>query len=78
MKSPPAVQETRVRSLGWEDPLEEEMATYSPLAGLSELPVLRSREVTEVVTELNKEQKIQACPQDTEYFHMKRDFAEDR
>ena len=29
-------QETRVRSLGWEDPLEEEMATYSSiLAGKS-------------------------------------------
>ena len=25
----PAVQEARVRSLGWEDPLEEEMATHS-------------------------------------------------
>ena len=24
----PAVQETRVRSLGWEDPLEKEMATH--------------------------------------------------
>ena len=24
-----AVQETRVQSLGWEDPLEKEMATYS-------------------------------------------------
>ena len=24
-----AVQETRVRSLGWEDPLEKEMATHS-------------------------------------------------
>jgi len=23
------VQETQVRSLGWEDPLEKEMATYS-------------------------------------------------
>ena len=23
------MQETRVQSLGWEDPLEEEMATYS-------------------------------------------------
>ena len=23
------MQETRVRSLGWEDPLEEEMATHS-------------------------------------------------
>ena len=25
----PAMQETRVRSLGWEDPLEKEMATQS-------------------------------------------------
>ena len=32
MKNPPArqeTQETRVRSLGWEDPLEEEMVTHS-------------------------------------------------
>ena len=27
VKRLPAVQETRVRSLGWEDPLEKEMAT---------------------------------------------------
>jgi len=25
------MQETEVRSLGWEDPLEEEMATYSSI-----------------------------------------------
>ena len=25
----PMMQETRVRSLGWEDPLEKEMATHS-------------------------------------------------
>ena len=25
----PAVQETQVRTLGWEDPLEKEMATHS-------------------------------------------------
>ena len=25
----PAMQETQVRSLGWEDPLEKEMATHS-------------------------------------------------
>ena len=32
-KNPPAVQETRIWSLGWEDPLEEGMAThYSILA----------------------------------------------
>ena len=29
IKNLPAVQETRVRSLGWEDPLEKEMATHS-------------------------------------------------
>ena len=29
VKHLPAVQETQVRSLGWEDPLEEEMATHS-------------------------------------------------
>ena len=29
IKNPPAVQETRVRSLGREDPLYEEMATHS-------------------------------------------------
>ena len=29
VNSPPARQETQIWSLGWEDPLEEEMATYS-------------------------------------------------
>ena len=29
VKNLPARQETRVRSLGWEDPLEKEMATHS-------------------------------------------------
>ena len=27
-KNPPAMQEMQVQSLGWEDPLEEEMATH--------------------------------------------------
>ena len=31
VKNPPAMQETRVRSLGWEDPLEEGMATHSSI-----------------------------------------------
>jgi len=31
MKNLPAVQETRVRSLGWEDPLEKGMATHSSI-----------------------------------------------
>ena len=29
VKNLPAMHETQVRSLGWEDPLEEEMATHS-------------------------------------------------
>ena len=29
VKSPLAIWETQVQSLGWEDPLEKEMATYS-------------------------------------------------
>ena len=31
VKNPPAIQETRVQSLGREDPLEEEMATHSSI-----------------------------------------------
>ena len=29
--NPPAIQEMQVQSLGWEDPLEEEMATHSSI-----------------------------------------------
>ena len=29
VKNPPAKQETWVQSLGWEEPLEEEMGTHS-------------------------------------------------
>ena len=31
VKNPPAMEETRVQSLGWEDPLEKEMATHSSI-----------------------------------------------
>ena len=31
VKNPLAIQETWVQSLGWEDPLEESMATYSSI-----------------------------------------------
>ena len=29
VKNPPAMQEAWIRTLGWEDPLEEEMTTHS-------------------------------------------------
>ena len=31
IKNPPAMQETQVQSLGWEDPLEKGMATHSSI-----------------------------------------------
>ena len=31
VKNLPVLQESWVRSLGWEDPLEKEMATYSSI-----------------------------------------------
>ena len=31
VKNLPAMQETQVRSLGWEDPLEKRMAVYSSI-----------------------------------------------
>ena len=31
VKNPPAIQETQVQSLGWEDPPEKEMATHSSI-----------------------------------------------
>ena len=31
IKNLPAMQETQIRSLGWEDPLEKEMATHSSM-----------------------------------------------
>ena len=39
VKNPPAMQETRVQSLGQEDPLEKEMATHSNI--LVENPMYR-------------------------------------
>ena len=31
VKNPPVIQETWIQSLGWEDPLEEGMATHSSI-----------------------------------------------
>ena len=33
VKNLPAMQETWIQSLGWEDPLEKEMATHSSILG---------------------------------------------
>ena len=31
VKNPPAMQETQIQFLGWEDPLKKEMATHSSI-----------------------------------------------
>ena len=31
VKNPPAMQETRIQPLGWEDPVEKGMATHSSI-----------------------------------------------
>ena len=51
VKNLPTMQETRVRFLGWEDPLEKEMATHSStpawkIPWTEEPAVLQSRGVT--------------------------------
>ena len=40
VKNPPAMQETCVQSLGWEDPLEEGIATHSSILA-SKIPMDR-------------------------------------
>ena len=35
VKNPPAMQETLIQFLGWEDPLEKGQATHSSILGLS-------------------------------------------
>ena len=54
-KNPPAVQETQVRFLGQEDPLEKEMATHSSILAwripwTEEPGRLQSMESKELVT----------------------------
>ena len=42
VKNPPAMRETWVRSLGWEDPLEKGKATHSQYSGLENFTGLYS------------------------------------
>ena len=57
LKNPPAMQETLVQFLGWEDPLEEGMATHSSVLAW-EIPQTRGawratvHEVTKSRTQL--------------------------
>ena len=53
VKNPPAVQETWVRSLGWEDPLEKGTATHSSILAWR-IPWTTGHVVTKSQTQLNK------------------------
>ena len=62
VKNPPAMRETWVQSLGWEDPLEEGMATHSSILAwripwteepgrLQSMGSQRVRQLSDLVTE---------------------------
>ena len=57
VKNLPIVQETWVRSLGWEDPLEKEMATHSSILAWK-IPWMEENDwksgVGEILTVLNR------------------------
>ena len=66
---PPAMQETWVRSLGWQDPLEEEMITHSSIlawripwieepGGLQSMGLQKSMGMTEQLNNSNDVFKV--------------------
>ena len=59
IKNPPAMWETWVRSLGWEDPLEEGMATHSSILAWR-IPMDRGAwwATAHVVTELDTTEQL--------------------
>ena len=71
VKNPPAKQEMRVGSLGWENPLEKEMATHSSILAL-ETPWIEEpgrlyspwghqRVGHDLVTKQQQQQQINVC-----------------
>ena len=50
VKNLPATQETQVRSLGWEDPLEKGMATHSNILALENPMDRGARYILELFT----------------------------
>ena len=67
VKNPPAMQETRVRSLGWEDLLEKEMIIYWEIPWTEEPGRLQSMGVTRVrhdlaTEEITKEECLKMLP----------------
>ena len=56
VKNLPTKQETYFRSLGWEDPLEKEMATHSGIPAW-EIPWTKKHRITKVRHDLVSEQQ---------------------
>ena len=64
-KNPPVVRETWVQSLGWEDPLEEEMGTHSSILAwripMTEKPV-KVQGITKRLSQLNDFHSVTHSP----------------
>ena len=63
VKNPPTMWETWIRSLGWEDPLEEDMATHSSILAWG-IPMDRGawRATVHGVTESDMAEHVHATP----------------
>ena len=53
VKNPPAIQETWVRSLGWEDPLEKGKATHSSILAWRSSRTLQGRKESDMPEQLS-------------------------
>ena len=64
VKNPPAMRETWVRSLAWEDPLERGTATHSSVLPWAEAASVSSQIADSLVgqSESEKREVVQSCP----------------
>ena len=71
VKNPPAMQETQVRSLGQEDPLEEEMATHFSVLAWKISWIEELVATVQRVTELDTTEQLSACAHTHTHTHYK-------
>ena len=70
VKNQPTMWETWVQSLGWEDPLEEDMATHSSRRRLLRVPRITRRSNQSILKEISPEHSLEGLiqKQNLQYF----------